>query len=69
MSETTLENIEITQESSNVVDAKLFKKAKKLNKDNKINDIIGKLANLHKTMDDGLKEISELCCKENKNDR
>lgn len=48
----------------NVVDANLFKKNKKLKKDRNWNDIISKLVLMHKKTDDELKELVQLCAKE-----
>jgi hypothetical protein len=47
----------------NVIDASLFKKNKKLQKDNLTDDIIKSLVLFHKKTDDSLKELSELCLK------
>lgn len=49
---------------NNVVDASLFKKNRKLNKDKAVDDIITGIVLLHKKADDSLKELSEMCCKE-----
>jgi len=49
---------------SNVVDAFLFKKNKKLKKDKLVDDIISGIVLLHKKADDSLKELSEMCYKE-----
>lgn len=48
----------------NVIDANLFKENKKLKKDNSWNDIISRLVTFYKKTDDELKELSELCSKE-----
>jgi MoaA/NifB/PqqE/SkfB family radical SAM enzyme len=44
-----------------VVDAKLYKKNKKLARDLVINDIVGRIVTLHKETDDKLKELEDLC--------
>jgi hypothetical protein len=44
-----------------VVDSKLWKKNKKLAKDLVLDDIIGRIAVLHKETDDKLKELVEIC--------
>jgi hypothetical protein len=55
------------EDQDKVVNAKEFKKNKKLKKDKAVNDIIGKLSLLHKKADDGLKELVEMChCSEEK---
>lgn len=46
-----------------VIDAKLFKKNKKLKENKLVDDIITGVVLLHKKADDGLKELSEMCCK------
>jgi hypothetical protein len=56
------ENKVITYE--NVVDANLFKENKKLKRDKSWNDIISHLVSFYKKTDDELKELSELCSKE-----
>jgi len=48
----------------NVIDANLFKENKKLKKDKGWNDIISRLVTFYKKTDDELKELSELCSKE-----
>ena len=50
--------------SENVIDANLFKKNKKLKKDKIVDDIIKGVVVLHKKVDDSLKELSNMCCKE-----
>jgi len=53
----------MSQETNNkVIDAKAFKENKKAKKDNAIDEVIAKLVLLHKSTDDQLKEISEMCC-------
>jgi hypothetical protein len=47
-----------------VINANLFKKNKKLEKSNCWNDIISKLVVFYKKTDDELKELSQLCSKE-----
>jgi hypothetical protein len=48
----------------NVIDAILFKKNKKLEKDKCWNDIISKLVFSHKKADEELKELAAMCKKE-----
>jgi hypothetical protein len=54
-----------SKKESKIVDASLFSKNKKLNNDAAINDIIEEVVLLHKKADDGLKELAEMCVKEN----
>lgn len=49
----------------NVVDARSFKKNKKIKIDNLTDDIIKSLVLLHKKTDDGLKELAEMCLQGN----
>lgn len=48
----------------NIVDARSFKKNKKIKVDNLTDDIIKSLVLLHKKTDDGLKELAEMCLQE-----
>ena len=48
-------------EEGKVVDVNLFRKNKKLKKDSAIDEVITKLVLMHKSADEGLKEISEMC--------
>jgi hypothetical protein len=50
-----------TPSKEKVVNAKLWKKNKKLARDLVVDDIIGRIAVLHKETDDKLKELVEIC--------
>jgi hypothetical protein len=56
-------NEELNFHNINIIDANLFKKNKKLQKDTITDDIIKAFVLLHKKTDDGLKELSEMCLK------
>jgi len=60
----------MSAESTNkkVIDVKIFKKNKKIKKDEAVDDIINKLVLLHKSADDGLKELAQMCCCEDKDE-
>jgi hypothetical protein len=65
MSELNVEDQSLEcQQEEKVVDAKKYKKNKKLKKEALTSDIIKKLVLFHKKTDDGLKELAEMCCKE-----
>lgn len=49
-------------------DINFYKKAKKLVKDKTMDNIISKLVLLHKSIDDQLKEISDICSNKKEED-